>query len=110
MVGVLRPDKGRSPLYLEWLTVLTKSKRGWRGGADLDLLTTVIAKLNKKVPSFNTKEGKGVRFPKNKRVQKPLQDVYSLFINSHLFILSHLTKGQPVEHVRSQTVPCTDAL
>lgn len=59
--------------------------------APLVPLVTVIAELNKKVPSFPFQKGHlHLRFPNDKHVQKPLQDIYSLFINLYLFILSYL--------------------
>ena len=52
---------------------------------------TLIAELNEKVPRFSTKVGKfHLPFPNEKRVQEPLQEVYSLFIDSYLLIIDFL--------------------
>lgn len=57
-----------------------------------------MAKLNNTVPSFSTNVGKfSLRFPNQKRVQKPLQDVYNLFINAHFFLIDEFTKVDPGE-------------
>ena len=55
----------------------------------------LIAELSNKVPRFSTNIGgrPGLRFPNEDRVQQPLQDVYSLFISSLVFIISYL-KGR----------------
>ena len=54
--------------------------------------------LNKKVPIF-APHGRqfNLRFPSEKRVQKPLQDIYSLFIDANLFIISRLRNCDPGE-------------
>lgn len=73
---------------------------GCRAGAHLTPLVTLIAEHNKKVPSFSTNVGQfRLRFPNEKRVQKPLQEVYSLFIDSYLYIISHLKKRDPSKSV-----------
>ncbi|KAL8752824.1 MAG: hypothetical protein Q9184_005613 [Pyrenodesmia sp. 2 TL-2023] len=77
---------------LVWWTSFALIEGGWRAGADLDCLSTLVADLNKKVPPIVTDKGENLRFPDDKRVQKPLQEVYSLFLDSHIFILSHLTR------------------
>lgn len=69
---------------------------GCRAGAQLVPLVTLVTELNKSVPRFSTERGQFcLRFPNEERVQKPLQDVYSLFIDAHLFILSYLRKQGP---------------
>lgn len=57
---------------------------------------SLIAELNKNIPRFSTNGGPfRLRFPNDKRVQKPLQDIYSLFIESYLFIIAFLRKRDP---------------
>ena len=53
----------------------------------------LIAAYNKKVPRLSTSPDHfQLWFPNENRVQEPLQDVYTLFIDSHLFIISFLRK------------------
>ena len=54
-----------------------------------------------KVPRFTTKIGGylRLRFPNEERVRQPLQDVYSLFIDSLVFIISYLKKRDPSESI-----------
>ncbi|SLM35921.1 Serine/threonine/dual specificity protein kinase, catalytic domain [Lasallia pustulata] len=85
---------------LIWSISFALLECGCRAGAHLTPLVTLIAEHNKKVPSFSTNVGQfRLRFPNEKRVQKPLQEVYSLFIDSHLFMISHLKKRDPKSNV-----------
>ena len=46
--------------------------------------------FNNMVPTFSTQgHDFHLRFPNDKRVQKPLQDIYSLVIDTYLSIISH---------------------
>ncbi|KAL8917142.1 MAG: hypothetical protein Q9208_008111 [Pyrenodesmia sp. 3 TL-2023] len=77
---------------LVWWTSFALIKGGWKAGADLDRLSTLVADLNKKVPLIVTDKRETLRFPNDKRVQRPLQEIYSLFLGSHMRILSNLTR------------------
>lgn len=63
-------------------------------------MVMLATELNKIVPSFSTDPRVyRLKFPTTeRRVQKPLQDVYSLFIQSHLDIISYLRKKDPGEY------------
>ncbi|KAL8718630.1 MAG: hypothetical protein Q9225_004248 [Loekoesia sp. 1 TL-2023] len=61
-----------------WWTAFALIERGCKAGADLDRLATVVAELNEKVPSFIAHGIQSIQFPDDKRVQKPLQEVYDL--------------------------------
>ncbi|KAL8858525.1 MAG: hypothetical protein Q9178_005023 [Gyalolechia marmorata] len=84
------PSEGLEALV--WWTSFALIEGGWKAGADLDRLAALVADLNKKVPSFVNNKSETLQFPNNARVQKPLQKVYTLFIKSHFFILSHLLR------------------
>ncbi len=101
MAPVIRSDRGEKTVCQD-LTTLTSLQRGCEAGAQLDPLVGVMAELGKIVPRFSRSTGAfHLRFPKDKRVQKPLQEVYSKFIESHLFIISYLKKVDP----RESTLP-----
>ena len=70
-------------------------QRGCRAGAELGPLVTLVADFNQKVPRFSNNDGRfDLRFPNDERVQKPLQEVYSLFIDSYLFFVSYLKESE----------------
>ena len=76
-----------------WLTVL---QCGYKAGAKLVPLVALMQNLNNTVPNFSDKVGEfHLRFPKEKRVQKPLQDVYCRFIDAYLFIINEFKKTDP---------------
>lgn len=88
-------------------TWLTDLQCGFEAGARLSPLVTLIAKLNNTVPQFQ------LRFPNEKRVQKPLQEVYTEFIEAHLFLIEEFTKGDPGELIlpyRSEMVAFIDPM
>lgn len=54
-----------------------------------------------------------LQFPNEKRVQKPLQEVYSRFIDAHLFLIDEFTKRDPGELIlpfRSEMVALIDLM
>ncbi|KAF7502388.1 hypothetical protein GJ744_005966 [Endocarpon pusillum] len=85
---------------LVWWTSFTLIKCGFRAGVGLGALVTLTAELNKSVPSFSTNAGEfTLRFPNQNRVQKHLQEVYSLFIDEQLFIISYLNRKDPAPNL-----------
>lgn len=73
---------------------------GCRAGAKLASLVDLITGLNKKVPWFSVNLIQWhLRFANEEEVQKPLQDVYNLFIDSYLFIISYLRKRDPSKSI-----------
>jgi hypothetical protein len=73
-----------------------------------------MAELNKSVPSFSTHVGQfRLRFPNERRVQKPLQEAYSLFIDLNLFIITYFNQRDPSESIlrfRSEITASVDTL
>ena len=66
------------------------------------------------VPSFSNSVGQfRLPFPNEKRVQKPLQEVYRKFIDAHLRLIEGFTKRDPGELIppfRSETVALIDLM
>lgn len=85
---------------LIWWISFATIECGCRAGAQLTPLVILIAELNKKVPRISTNVDRfTLRFPNEKRVQKPLHEVYSLFIDSYLFVISYLKKREHTSDV-----------
>ena len=60
----------------------------------------LLAELNKKVLRFSTNmDNFHLPFPNEQRVQKPLQELYSLLIDSYLFIIKFLKKRDVSESI-----------
>lgn len=57
-------------------------------------LVTLSAELNRKVPKFSTDDG---WFPNDKEAQKPLKELYSACIDSHVFTMSSFANRSPSE-------------
>ena len=81
--------------------LLTFLQCGYRTGAQLIPLVNLITGLNEKVPWFSIDLSQSnLRFATEERIQKPLLDVYSLFIDSHLFIISYLRSSKSILRFR----------
>ena len=81
--------------------LLTSLQRGCKAGAQLAPLVDLLTELNKKVPWFSMDPSQShFRFASEERIQKPLQDVYSLFIDSQLFIISYLRSSKSILRFR----------
>ena len=66
-------------------------KCGWRAGAKLAPLVDLITGLNNEVPRpLASLRQLHMGFANGGKLQKPLQDIYSLFIDSHVFIITYL--------------------
>ena len=64
----------------------------------------LMAELNKSLPSFSTNKDKfTLQFAQEKQVQKPLQEVYELFVSSYIFVLDYLEKIGPSEYMADLT-------
>lgn len=99
MGDIVRSDRCESPCSEDY-PGLTQSQWGCRAGAQLVPLVTLLTELYKSVPRFSTDKGHfRLRYPNEKRVQEPLEDVYDLFISSHLFILNYLKKRDTSESI-----------
>lgn len=71
---------------LVWRISFAVIECGFKARDQLSSLVTLIVKLNNMVPHIE------LRFPNEKRVQKPLQEVYTQFIEAHLFVIDELAK------------------
>lgn len=88
-------------------TWLTDLQCGFKARDQLSSLVTLIVKLNNMVPHIE------LRFPNEKRVQKPLQEVYTQFIEAHLFVIDELAKrdlGELILPYRSEMVALIDPM
>ena len=59
------------------------------------MLVNLLIELNKTIPSFKANIG---RFPHDKQVQRPLQDVYALFFDSYVEVLKIIGKTKLSEN------------
>ncbi|MCJ1271307.1 hypothetical protein MMC22_011207 [Lobaria immixta] len=72
---------------LVWRISFAVIECGFKARDQLSSLVTLIVKLNNMVPHLQS------QFPNEKRVQKPLQEIYTLFIEAHLFVIDEHAKG-----------------
>ena len=71
------------------MTLLTSLQHGCRFGAKLEHLLLMLAEVNRSVPKFGTDVG---NHADEKKVRKPLQEVFNLYFKSHLFIISFFSQ------------------
>ena len=72
------------------VTYLTDPQNGSKHGASAAMLVKSLGELNKTVPQLGADIE---RFPDDKEVQQPLQEVYTTFLDSYIELLSLLSEN-----------------
>lgn len=70
--------------------MLTGPQCGCTAGVRIRGLATLLADLNRAVPKFTTDV---TLFPEDKKVQKPLQEVFGIYVDSYVFIVSYFSQN-----------------
>jgi len=74
-----------SPSYLIAL-LLSYAQSGCKAGVQLDVVVHLLCELNSSVPHLGPTLG---RYPNDTFVQSPLQDLFGVYIDSYIFMVSY---------------------